>query len=344
MNNNYQVTLTSGLNNTNNHFIVFSIKNNLYAIKIENVMEVINLPEIEIPAKAPESIIGMFNYNGLMIKAVDLCPFLGFETSSFSISNRLIIAIADGNCFAIHTETIENIIQLDKQNIQTIPFEMDNSILKNVYKSENRTINIIDIDTLNKLISETHSKESNINYFNLFPSDEKSQQILKLRANQNKTAQEVFSFPFDLNSANKYILFTLDNNNYYLDLKYVKEFTSIKRLNITKLPYTQDFVKGIINLKGEFIVVIDLKHFLNNSNNDSKEGNKLIIAEGKNFNIAFLVDDIKLIKNIQRILQPNIYSVNSAYIYSEFMEEGELYSILNFEKIINDERLYINIE
>ena len=46
--------------------------------------------------KAPENIIGIFNYNGLMIKAVDLCPFLGFEPSNFSINNQLIIANVDG--------------------------------------------------------------------------------------------------------------------------------------------------------------------------------------------------------------------------------------------------------
>ena len=114
----------------------------------------------------------------------------------------------------------------------------------------------------------------------------------------------------------------------------------MKRLNITKLPYTQDFIRGIVNIKGEFLLVLDLRKFLNGSSENYEEGAKLIITEGKNFNIALLVDEIKYIKTLKNV-QPNINSSN--YISAEIMEENELNSIINFEKIINDERLFINI-
>ena len=233
----------------------------------------------------------MFNYNGSMIKVVDICPLLGFKTPQFSINNQIIIANVGGSCFAIHTEKIENITQFEINNIQKLPYDTDCSILQEVYKSEKDTINIINIEVLDKALSDNKNITSEINYKSLFPSDEKSKQILKLRANQQKLTQDVFSFPVNLKTMNQYILFTLDNQNYYLDLKYVKEFVSLRRLNITKLPYTQDFIKGIINVKGEFLIVINLGLFLNNNTTATQEGTKLIIAEGKNFNIAFIVDD-----------------------------------------------------
>ena len=289
MNNNYELTSLSDIRNSNNYYIVFFINQNTYAINIQNVVEVINIPEIETPTVTPKSIIGMFNYNGQMIKAVDLCPLLGFETSEFSINNQLIIAMVEDQCFAIHTDKIQNILQLENENIQTMPFSVENSILDQVYKSKNNTINIININVLNKLISEPNQPEGKINYSELFPSDEKSKQILSIRAKENKIAQELFSFPFNLNTVNQFILFSLDNSNYYLDLKYVKEFTTLKRLNITKLPYTQDYIKGLINLKGDFLVVVDLEKFINENSTKTKDGNKLIIVEGKDFNIAFNV-------------------------------------------------------
>ena len=58
-----------------------------------------------------------------------------------------------------------------------------------------------------------------------------------------------------------------------------------------------------------------------------------------------MVDDIKLIRNLKDIEYTDTNISNSSpYITSEFMEGNELYSILNFEKIINDERIYINIK
>ncbi len=343
MNNNYAITFPSINEDKNTYYIVFTLKNKQYAINIQNIIEVINIPEIEIPSKAPESIIGIFNYNGMMIKTIDLCHYLGFEPSNFSINNKLIIALVNDNCFAIHAEKIENIVQMDNEFIQPIPFELNNSILKSIYKTEDISINIIDINILNKLLQENHTSVGKTDYAALFPVDEKSQQILKLRTKQNFSGQEVFSFPFNLNTLNQYILFQLDNHNYYLDLQHVKEFISIKRLNITKLPYTQDFIKGIISVRGEFIIVVDLKRFLNDTVNDIKEGSKLIVVECKSFNLAFLVDEIKYIKNLKNINTTQQALTTSKYISSEFVEEDVLYNILNFDKIINDERLYINI-
>lgn len=343
MNNNYAITFPSINKEKNTYYIVFTLKDKQYAINIQNIIEVINIPEIEIPLRAPESIIGIFNYNGMMIKTVDLCHYLGFEPSNFSTNNKLIIALVNDNCFAIHAEKIENIVQIDNEFIQPIPFELDNSILNAIYKSEDAAINIIDINILNKLLQENHTNTGKIDYNSLFPSDEKSKQILKLRTKQNLTGQEVFTFPFNLSTVNQYILFQLDNHNYYLDLQYVKEFVSIKRLNITKLPYTQNFIKGITNVKGEFIVVVDLKQFLNNTGDCVKESSKLIVVECRNFNLAFLVDEIKYIKNLKNTNITPQTLTTSKYISSEFIEENTLYSILNFDKIINDERLYINI-
>ncbi len=343
MNNNYPLQIQNEINNSGNYYIVFTVNENQYAINIKNIIEIINIPQIDIPEHAPKGIIGMFNYNGIMIKTVDICPFLGFDTPSFSITNQIIIAVVDNNCFAVHTEKIDNITQFEINNIQKIPYESSKSILTQVYKSEEQSVNIIDINVLHKLISENSVVDSSINYRNLFPVDEKSTQILKLRANQHKIVQDVFSFPVNINAVNQYILFTIDNQNYYMDLRYVKEFISIKRLNITKLPYTQNFIKGIINIRGEFLTVIDLKHFLNNQESSIQEGSKLIITEGKDYNVAFLVDDIKYIKNLNNISSSSVSHNNNAYITFEFMEEGKLYSILNYDKIINDERLYINI-
>lgn len=345
MNNNYAITSNTLNQEVSSHYIVFELKNNQYAINIQNVIEVINIPQIEVPQNTPSGVIGIFNYNGNMIKVVDLCPLLGFEPNEFSINNQLIIVFSENTYYAVHTEKIINIVQGDYTKVQLLPYNVNNSVIKEVYKTDENSINIVDINKIEDVISNTETNTSKINYLQLFPQDEKSKQILNLRAELNRNAQEIFSFPVNMEAINQYILFELDSQNYYLDLKYIKEFISLKRLNITKLPYTKDFIKGIINLKGDFLVVLDLKKFLNNDREGAKEGTKLIIVESPNFNLALLVDEIKFIKSLKNINLMEMSPANSSpYISHEFMEENELYSILNFEKIINDERLYINIK
>lgn len=341
MNNNRLLTSSS---ETHFNFIIFKLNDKEYAINLKYVIEVINIQKIEIPENLPKGITGIFNYNGIMIKVLDLSPLLGFETNEFSISNRLIITSFDNQCFAVRVDSVINIAGLDKADIQEVPFESDSSILSNIYRKDKNIINIIDISKVNKLITKFSSETGTIDYRKLFPSDEKSLRILELREEQALKNRELFSFTLNANTNNQFILFTIDNQNYYLDLKHVKEFTSIKRLNITSLPYTKDYIKGIINLKGDFLIVVDLKRFLNNTVTTMEESNKLIVVTGKNFNIALLVDDIKNIKNLNptQIRNPE-YTGCAEYVLNEFVEDGQVYNVLNFEKLINDDKLYINI-
>lgn len=345
MNNKYLPASSIYEENKYSNYIVFSLNSKYYAIPISNVIEVIHIPKIDIPQNTPTGVIGILNYNDVMIKVVDLCPFLGFQTQPFNLSNQLVIVCVKGQYFAIRTETIVNISQFGIKDIHPIPFKQDDSILSNVFKVNSEMISIIDLNKLDELMELNENEKSIINYEELFPNDEKSNQILDIRAENTKKHSDVFSFPVNINSNNQFILFKIDNQNYYLDLKYVKEFNSIKRLNITKLPYTQDFIRGLINLKGDFLVVIDMKKFLNNNSSTLTEGSKLIIVDGKNFNIALLVDDIKYIKNLKNAQITNkTMTSTSDYISGEFVEDDVLYNVLNFEKFINDERLYINVK
>ena len=56
------------LNNSDNglqKFICFSLGNNKYAVTVENVLEVMDLPHLDYPQKLPANIIGLLKFNNL---------------------------------------------------------------------------------------------------------------------------------------------------------------------------------------------------------------------------------------------------------------------------------------
>ena len=341
MNNNYEISISSPVNSLQDYYLIFQINDKKYAINIKNIIEVIKLEQIHIPENTPLGIIGYINYNNKSLNVIDLYSLLGFEIPKLSVNNQLIIISFEDEFFTINTDKIFTVKYIPNSDIEPFPYESDYSLVKEIYNNQDDSVHIINIANVKKLIELNKSKAIYKNYSDLLPTDEKSLKILQVRSDLNNKHNNSFSFPIHYNSTNQYILFKLSEHNYYLDLKYVKEFVSLKRLNITKLPYTKEFIKGLINIKGDFLVVIDLKNFLNDEKTEIKEGSKIIITQGKNFNIAFLVDEIKYIKNLKDI--PNLnYNYNNEYISYEFTEENELYSIINYEKIINDEKIYIN--
>jgi purine-binding chemotaxis protein CheW len=61
----------------------------------------------------------------------------------------------------------------------------------------------------------------------------------------------------EASNANQYLTFTLDNEQYAIGVAKVREV--LEHTKITKLPRTAEFMKGIINLRGAGVPVIDLR-------------------------------------------------------------------------------------
>jgi purine-binding chemotaxis protein CheW len=58
-------------------------------------------------------------------------------------------------------------------------------------------------------------------------------------------------------NVNQYLTFTLDGEQYAISVGKVREV--LEHTKITKLPRTEEFMKGIINLRGAGVPVIDLR-------------------------------------------------------------------------------------
>ncbi len=65
------------------------------------------------------------------------------------------------------------------------------------------------------------------------------------------------STPETLARESKYLTFSLDDEEYGIGILKIKEI--IGMMPITTVPQTPDFVKGVINLRGKVIPVIDLR-------------------------------------------------------------------------------------
>ncbi|HRS21133.1 MAG TPA: chemotaxis protein CheW, partial [Clostridia bacterium] len=57
--------------------------------------------------------------------------------------------------------------------------------------------------------------------------------------------------------ARQFVIFKLENEEYGIDILRVKEIKEM--MSITRVPNTAHYVRGVINLRGEVIPVIDLR-------------------------------------------------------------------------------------
>lgn len=147
-----------------------------------------------------------------------------------------------------------------------------------------------------------------------------------------------------LNGA-RFLSFTVDNENYCIDILKVKELMGMT--TITPLPRTPQFIRGVINLRGQIIPIIDLRLKFGLSFQEYTKRTCIIVVEvsydGENILMGLVVDAIQEVVSIPEDKMSKIPYIN-AKIRSEYIKgiadtpEG-MKIILDVLKVLSDEEL-----
>ena len=139
----------------------------------------------------------------------------------------------------------------------------------------------------------------------------------------------------------KMVTFTLAGKDYGIDIMKVKEIS--KASKFTFVPNAAPYVRGVYNLRGDIISVIDFRHFFNLPVEDAGEADfdNMIILRLEGHVIAVIVDTIdKVVGIASETVQPPhplFGDINIKYISGVVEEEGRLYVILDVERIFGAE-------
>lgn len=94
----------------------------------------------------------------------------------------------------------------------------------------------------------------------------------------------------------KVIVFGLANEEYGIEVEKVR--TIERMLPITRVPKTPAFVKGVINLRGIVLPVIDLRGRFGLQETESTESSRIIIVAVNDLEVGFIVDSANDVTDI----------------------------------------------
>lgn len=101
--------------------------------------------------------------------------------------------------------------------------------------------------------------------------------------------------------AGKYLTFTLQNESYGIDVLKIREI--IRLTNITTVPQMPPYIRGVINLRGKIIPVMDLRLRFGFQDAASTEQTCIVVVQvklpdGKNTQMGMVVDGVEEVTNI----------------------------------------------
>lgn len=143
----------------------------------------------------------------------------------------------------------------------------------------------------------------------------------------------------------KYLTFTLDHEEYGIGIIKVKEI--IGMIAITPVPQTPEYVKGVVNLRGKVIPVIDLRLKFGMDSMDYNERTCIIVVEitgaAKKIPMGIVVDSVSEVLNIKSgdiEDTPNFGSrLEMDYILGMAKTGGGVKILLDIDKVLNSEEM-----
>jgi purine-binding chemotaxis protein CheW len=144
-----------------------------------------------------------------------------------------------------------------------------------------------------------------------------------------------------LDLSGKYLTFVLGNESYGIPVLKIREIISM--LHITPVPQMPAYVKGVINLRGKVIPVIDLRVKFCLAKADVTDSTCIVVVQvvagaGNTKQIGLIVDAVEEVANIpQTDIEPAPDfggAVEIDYILGMAKVKGAVKSLLDIDKVI----------
>lgn len=113
------------------------------------------------------------------------------------------------------------------------------------------------------------------------------------------------------------VVFTLDNEEYAVPITDLQEI--IKVPEVTPVPNSPSFVKGILNLRGKIVVVIDLEDRFQLTREGKEASKHIIITEIENASFGVVVDEVIEVLTIAKSSIQPTPTLMSSRIHTEYL-------------------------
>lgn len=132
--------------------------------------------------------------------------------------------------------------------------------------------------------------------------------------------------------------FNLAKEHYAIEQRSVREVLRLE--NLTPLPCARDFVRGIVNMRGQILPVIDVKRFFELPDSGITDLHRVIVVHADGVELGILADTVTGVRSIplDRVQPslPTLTGIRASYLHGVTDDQVV---ILDVTKILSDPKL-----
>ena len=312
-------------------FVTFRCNNEMFAVPMAPVQEIIRMPQVVQVPLAPNSLLGLANLRGHVLPIVSLRRFFNYEDVEADDATRvLVINLGTPIGFVVDQVTSVNTVEPqqmdDTSGIQaTVNAEFLSGVIKDV--GQYAMVMVLNFERLIKTefsaITQRTAQKSG--------SDLAGQ--VQTETRQNASDEEL-----------QLVSFTVAEQEYAIVIEQVQEIVQVPE-NISRVPHAQSHVVGVMTLRSRLLPLVNLRKLFGLPSGELSEHNRIVVIaldDSGLTSVGVVMDTVnevlrvpsRLVDNLPPMLARNANLVEVSSICR--LDEGKrLVSILSAEKMFN---------
>ena len=136
----------------------------------------------------------------------------------------------------------------------------------------------------------------------------------------------------------KYLTFSLGSEYFGIEIKHVIEIIGLQP--ITPVPELPDYIKGIINLRGRIIPVMDVRIRFKKPPMEYDDRTCIIVVEVKDISVGLIVDSVSEVLTLPEediVPPPELAKTGNRYIKAIGKVGDNIKLLLDCDKLLNDD-------
>jgi purine-binding chemotaxis protein CheW len=267
--------------------VSFNVEGQEYAIAIEDVQEIVQVPEAVIHVPHSEShVLGVMTLRNRLLPLVRLRRIFGLPDSDLDEKSRIVVLTLNGVSVGVVVDAVSEVLRVSKSGVDALP-----ALLAREGNLAEVTA-ICRLDNGKRLVSIMTAR-------NLFDHSAIKGALNTVNESKLETSTEGKEVDDNLDDDEQVVVFRLDKEEFGAPIASVQEIVRVPE-ELVRVPQAPSFVEGVINLRGTVLPVIDLRLRLGLKQVERTDRQRIMVFLISNVRTGFIVDQVAEVLRIPK--------------------------------------------
>jgi purine-binding chemotaxis protein CheW len=267
-------------------FVTFVVGQEVFAVDLAPVQEIIRVPEVVGVPLAPASLDGLANLRGKILPIISLRRIFGFEERAYDDSTRAVV-IDFGQPLGFVVDRVASVVSVDRSQIEspvaiksTVNTDLLSGLLKDV--GGHKMIMVLDFG---RLIAAQ---------FTDLPRTAAGEPKLAAAGGRDDEAK-----PDAVTAELQFVSFEVAQQEYAIIIDDVQEIVQVPK-DIVHVPHAKSHVLGVMTLRNRLLPLVSLRRMFGLPDRDADEESRIVVVSLGGASVGVVMDSVNQVLRVAR--------------------------------------------